>query len=82
MPGTVELVNPSEAGFTFLEYHNSTNCDITTNSSTCYFVMPFVFAGTVSESTFARDRAFIDYKFTVVYSKVPGEDTIVASLTD
>lgn len=77
-------VLPSEAisGFTILDYHNNTNCDHNSNSSTCYFVFPFYFVGTVDNTAFSRDLSLIDYRFTIEYAKVPGEDTISATLTD
>lgn len=78
-----EFYFPSETGFGYTDYHNdTTNCDITADSSTCYFILPFFFHGTTSTTTFSRDMAFIDYKFTIAYNKVPGEDTLTAELTN
>lgn len=43
--------------------------------------MPIFYAGTVAPDAYTRDKAFIELEFTIVYSKVPGEDTISAELT-
>lgn len=56
----MDIVYPSETGFTLPDYHNDTNCDHGANSSTCYFVFPFFFSGIVDETAFSRDLSLID----------------------
>lgn len=71
----------SEPGFSMPDYFNNTDCTHDTNSSTCHYIIPFFFAGTATQDAFTRDKSIIDFEFTVVFSKVPGEDTITADLT-
>lgn len=82
VPATVDLYAPNEGAFAITEYFNHTSCEHTANSSTCHLIMPFFFTGTVESDSFTRDKALFDYQFTVVFSKVPGEDTLTADLTN